>query len=74
MRFSSPQRRSLLQGMAALGGAHLLGPALAQSAKTAWPTKPIRLVVPFNAGGATDIRTGRPPGRARASTPVGAEP
>ena len=48
-------RRDILQGLAALGGCSLLGSALAQPAKAAWPTKPIRLVVPFNAGGATDI-------------------
>lgn len=48
-------RRNILQGLAALGGCSLLGSALAQPTKAAWPTKPIRLVVPFNAGGATDI-------------------
>ncbi|WOI44141.1 tripartite tricarboxylate transporter substrate binding protein [Acidovorax sp. BLS4] len=48
-------RRNLLQGLAALGGTSLLGQAAAQTAKAAWPTKPIRLIVPFNAGGATDI-------------------
>ena len=48
-------RRDVLQGMAALGGSSLLGHAAAQPAKEAWPNKPIRIIVPFNAGGATDI-------------------
>ncbi len=52
-------RRDLLQGLAAIGGTSLLatgaGSALAQAGKPAWPAKPIRVVVPFNAGGATDI-------------------
>ncbi|WP_251121155.1 Bug family tripartite tricarboxylate transporter substrate binding protein, partial [Escherichia coli] len=49
-------RRAVLHGMAALGGAGWLGTAPAQTPKAAaWPTKPIKLIVPFNAGGATDI-------------------
>ena len=55
MNLSPIKRRSVLQGMAALGSTGLLGTALAQTGKAAWPTKPIRLVVPFNAGAATDI-------------------
>lgn len=55
MNLSPIKRRSVLQGMAALGSTGLLGTALAQTGKAAWPTKPIRLVAPFNAGGATDI-------------------
>ena len=55
MRTSNIHRRSVLQGLAALGSTGLLGSALAQAGKDGWPSKPIRLVVPYQAGGATDI-------------------
>ncbi|QNP47710.1 Bug family tripartite tricarboxylate transporter substrate binding protein [Diaphorobacter aerolatus] len=48
-------RRTLLQGAAALAGSQLLAGAHAQAAKDHWPSKPIKLIVPYNAGGATDI-------------------
>ena len=54
MQLLDKQRRTLLQGAAALGATSWLGSAAAQAGK-AWPNKPIRLVVPFNAGGATDL-------------------
>lgn len=49
-------RRQLLQGLGACSGAALV-PALAPAvwAKTGYPAKPIRFIVPFNAGGATDL-------------------
>jgi len=49
---SSFSRRAMLHGMAALGGAATVGSQV--HADMRWPNKPIRLVVPFNAGGATD--------------------
>ena len=41
----------------ALAGLHAVGPALAQADK--WPDRPIKMVVPYAAGGATDA-TARP--------------
>jgi len=52
---SALKRRTLLQGAAAWSGASLLGTAQAQAGKTAWPSKPIRIIVPYNAGGSTDV-------------------
>lgn len=49
----STARRCLLQA-APLGALALLAPGVAR-ASTAWPVKPVRLVVPFPAGGNTDI-------------------
>lgn len=52
---TSFNRRTALQGLAALGGSGLLGSSLAQPAKdAAWPAGLIKLVVPFPAGGPTD--------------------
>ncbi len=45
------QRRTLLAGATAAGLAMATGGSWAQSA---WPNKPVNLVVPFPAGGGTD--------------------
>jgi tripartite-type tricarboxylate transporter receptor subunit TctC len=48
---SSPARRHVLTALAALAGSTAL-PSMAQSG---WPNKPVKIVVPFAAGGTTDI-------------------
>jgi tripartite-type tricarboxylate transporter receptor subunit TctC len=45
-------RRALLAGIAAAMGLGLASPAAAQDN---WPTQPIRVIVPFPAGGTTDL-------------------
>ena len=47
-------RRRFAAGLAALGLAAWATPLLAQ-APAAWPSKPVRLVVPFPAGAAPDV-------------------
>ncbi|MCI0756731.1 Bug family tripartite tricarboxylate transporter substrate binding protein [Teichococcus vastitatis] len=50
-------RRHVLQLAAALAAPAAVQPALAQSpgAGSAWPTRPVRMIVPFAAGGSTDV-------------------
>jgi tripartite-type tricarboxylate transporter receptor subunit TctC len=50
----APRARAVLR-VASLALAGLLGAAAAANAQDAWPSRPIRVVVPYPAGGNTDI-------------------
>jgi tripartite-type tricarboxylate transporter receptor subunit TctC len=49
------QRRKYLKASAILGGLGLTGPRLSFADKTQYPNKPITMVVPWPAGGSTDV-------------------
>ena len=51
---TTPSRRLVLAGMAASGAAGA-APARAQGAD--WPNRPVRIIVPYPAGGSTDVLT-----------------
>jgi len=48
-------RRAMLQGLAALAGLRALAVETGVQAQAAYPTRPIRMIVPFTPGGSTDI-------------------
>ncbi|MFG1359772.1 Bug family tripartite tricarboxylate transporter substrate binding protein [Xanthobacter pseudotagetidis] len=50
----TPPRRLILAALAALAAAPLLASATPAAAQEAYPSRPIRFVVPFSAGSATD--------------------
>lgn len=50
-----PSRRRLLTALALGLGAARPGMALAQTAASAWPSRPIKLIVPYAAGGPADV-------------------
>lgn len=50
------KRRDLLRFGGALAGAALAERALAQDAAATWPSKSVRLIIPFTPGGSTDFQ------------------
>ena len=52
MKFNADRRHGLTVAAAALASATLPWPAVAQAA---WPRRPVRLIVPFPAGGGADV-------------------
>jgi tripartite-type tricarboxylate transporter receptor subunit TctC len=49
------RRRVLKGGLAALAAPAVVGAASTRVAAQAWPSKPVRVVIPFGAGSATDV-------------------